>query len=152
MLVTGTKEEVIEIDEAIETTEVDKDGEESKGDYLNLGQVLCIWYSITFWKKSVSVLVLFDSGSEINAIHSTLTRELGLLIRTTDVEVQKIEGTMLDTFGMVVTVFSVTDKSNQVKFFEETFLVANVSPKVILGMSFLTLSGADVDFLGRELR
>ena len=30
--------------------------------------------------------------------------------------------------------------------------MANVSPEVVLGMPFLTLSGADVDFLDRELR
>ena len=30
-------------------------------------------------------------------------------------------------------------------------MVANVSPKVVLGMSFFTLSDADVDFLGQEL-
>ena len=45
-----------------------------------------------------------------------------------------------------------TDKANQVRFFEKTFLVANVSPEVVLGMLFLTFSGAYVDFLGRELR
>ena len=37
-------------------------------------------------------------------------------------------------------------------FLEETFLVANVSSEVVLEMPFLTLSGADVDFLNRELR
>ena len=52
---------------------------------------------------------------------------------------------------MVVAAFSVKDKANRVRFFEKTFLVANVSPKVVLGMPFLTLSSADVDFLGREL-
>ena len=30
--------------------------------------------------------------------------------------------------------------------------MANVSPEIVLGMLFLTLSGADVDFLDRELR
>ena len=59
---------------------------------------------------------------------------------------------MLDTFGMVVTAFSVTDKANQVKFFEETFLVANISSEVVFEILFLTLSSADVDFLSRELR
>ena len=59
---------------------------------------------------------------------------------------------MLDTHEMVVTAFSVVDKVNRVRFFEETFLVANVSPEVVLGMLFLTVSGADVDFSGRELR
>ena len=49
---------------------------------------------------------------------------------------------------MVVAAFSVMDKANQGKFFEKTFLVANVSLEVVLGMSFLTVSGADVDFSG----
>ena len=64
----------------------------------------------------------------------------------------KIDGTTLKTYGMVVVAFLVEDKVNRVGFFEKTFLVANVSLEVVLGMSFLTLSGADVDFLGRELR
>ena len=41
---------------------------------------------------------------------------------------------------------------DRVKFFEETLLVANVIPEIVLRMLFLTLSGADVDFLDRELR
>ena len=69
-----------------------------------------------------------------------------------DVGAQKIDGTTLDTYGMVVVAFLVTDQANRVRFFEETFLVANVSPEIVLRMPFLTLSGADVDFLERELR
>ena len=69
-----------------------------------------------------------------------------------DVGAQKINGTILDTFGMVVIAFSVMDNANRVRFFEETFLVTNVSSEVVLGMPFLTLSGADIKFLGRELQ
>ena len=53
---------------------------------------------------------------------------------------------------MVAAAFSVEDKANQVRFFEETFLMANVSPEVVLGMLFLTLSGADVGFSIWELQ
>ena len=53
---------------------------------------------------------------------------------------------------MVVAAFSVVDKANRVKFFEEIFLVANVSLEVVLGMLFITLSGVDVDYLGQKLR
>ena len=59
---------------------------------------------------------------------------------------------MLETYEMVVAVFSMENKANRVRFFEKTFLGANVSPEVVLRMPFLTLSGADVDFLGRELQ
>ena len=37
---------------------------------------------------------------------------------------------------MVVATFSMTDKANQVKIFEETFLVANICPKVDFVMLF----------------
>ena len=53
---------------------------------------------------------------------------------------------------MVVAAFLVKNKANWVRFFEKIFLVTNISPKIVFGMSLLTLSGADVDFLGRELR
>ena len=98
------------------------------------------------------MLALFDSGSEVNAVHPAFTKELGLPIRPTDVGVQKIDGTTPKTYKMVVAAFSVEDKANRVRFFEETFLVANVSPEVVLEMLFLTLNGADIDFFGRELR
>ena len=94
---------------------------------------------------------LIDSKSEVNAIYPTFAKQLSLPIRPTDVGAQKIDGITLYTYEIVVAAFSVEDKANQVRFFEETFLVANVSPEVVLGMSFLILSSADVDFLGREL-
>ena len=94
---------------------------------------------------------LINSGSEVNAVHPSFVKQLGLSIRPTDVGAQKIDGTTLDTHVMVVAAFSVADKANRVRFFEETFLVANVSPEVVLGMPFLTLSNADVDFSSRDL-
>ena len=59
---------------------------------------------------------------------------------------------MLETYEMVVATFSVGDKANLVRFFKKTFLMANISPDVILEIDFLTLSDADIDFLGRELQ
>ena len=58
---------------------------------------------------------------------------------------------MLETYKRVVAAFLVEDKANRVRFFKEAFLVANISPEVVLGMSFLTLSGPNIDFLGRKL-
>ena len=97
------------------------------------------------------MLALVDSDSEVNTIHLIFAWELGLPIRLTDVGAQKIDSIMLDTFGMVVIVFSVTDKANRVRFFEKTFLMANISPEVVYEICFFILSGADIDFLGREL-
>ena len=155
--VTETKKETVETPEAVETAKIvettgtGKDGKKSKGEYPeNLAQVPCIRYPINFEKKSV--LALFDLGSKVNAVHPAFAKELGLPIRSTNVGAQKIDGTMLDTFEKVVVAFLVVNKANQVRFFEETFLVANVSLEVVLGIPVFTLSGANVDFLGRELR
>ena len=97
------------------------------------------------------VQALINSGSEVNAIHLIFAKQLGFPVWPTDVGAQKIDNTTLDTYGIVVPAFSVVDKTNQVRFFKETFLVANISPEIVLRMLFFTPSGADVDFLGWEL-
>ncbi len=53
---------------------------------------------------------------------------------------------------MVVSTFSVSDKDRRERFFEESFLLANISPDIVLGMPFLTMSNADVDFQARDLQ
>ena len=113
--------------------------------------VLCIHYLVQFKKSETQIKTLIDSESEVNAIHPTFVKELGVPIRLTNVETQKIDGIMLNTYGIVVVAFLVTDKVNQVRFFEKTFLVANVSPEKVFRMLFLTLSNADIDFLDPKL-
>lgn len=68
-------------------------------------------------------------------------------MRPIDVRIQKIVGTTLNTYGMIVAVFLVTNKANQIKFFKENFLVANISSKIVLEILFLTLINANGDFL-----
>ena len=116
--------------------------------------VPCIHYPVWFKKNAdkTPMQALIDSGSEVNAIHPSFTKQLGFPIRPIDIEAQKINGTMLNTHKMVVVAFSVVNKLYQVRFFEETFVVANISPKVVFGMSFFTWSGVNVDFLGREFQ
>ena len=47
---------------------------------------------------------------------------------------------------MILASFQVEDKLKRARFFQETFLVANTSIEVILGIPFLALSNADVSF------
>ena len=94
---------------------------------------------------------LLSLGSEINTMHPAFAEKLGLVVQTINVGAQKIDGTTLETYKMVVAAFSVTNQADRVRFFEEIFLVANVSLDVVFGMLFLTLSGADVNFPKREL-
>ena len=139
--------------ELVDAAGTGKDGKNSNGEYPeNLAQVPCIRYPITFWKKSLPVLALFNSDNKVNAIHLTFTKELGLFIRDTDLGAQKIDSNILDTYEIVLAAYLVMDKVNRVRFFKETFLVANISPKAVFGMFFLTLNNADIDFLDREFR
>ena len=52
---------------------------------------------------------------------------------------------------MVLADFQIEDKLGKVQFFQETFLLADISAEVVLGMPFLTLSNADVQFVKKEL-
>ncbi len=53
---------------------------------------------------------------------------------------------------MVVSTFSVLDKDGRERFFEESFLLANVRPDIVLGMLFLTISNANVNFQAWDLQ
>ena len=121
---------------------------------LILKYVPCIYYPVKFKKDAyeTQVRILIDLGNEVNTIYLTFIKELGLPMKLIDVGAHKIDDTMLSIYGMVVAALSLINKSNQVKFFKETFLVANISPEIVYGMLFLTLSNANVDFLDRELR
>ena len=52
---------------------------------------------------------LFDSSSKVNAIYPTFAKRFGFVVQTTNVGAQKIDGTILKTYGMVVAAFSMTD-------------------------------------------
>ena len=116
----------------------------------NLTQVPCIRYPINFEEKSV--LAFLDSSNEVNGVHIAFAKELGLFIKLTDVRAWKIDNTTLKIYGIVVAALLLENKANWVRFFEKTFLVANISPKIVRGILFLTLNSADIDFLRRELR
>lgn len=52
---------------------------------------------------------------------------------------------------MIVADFLMIDKANQDKFCKRTFLVANVSLKIVFKMHFFILNNEDVDFLNWKL-
>ena len=104
----------------------------------------CIQYPVQFQEKQVKVLL--NSGNEVNAINPNFAQKLGLKVWKTNVRVQKIDGSTLEIFGMVIADFQVEDKTNRPRFFQKTFLVADAKFKVILGISFLKISNADMSF------
>ena len=71
-----------------------------------LHKVSCICYPVQFHKdKDKDVLALLDSGSEINAMIPAYAVYLGFKVKMTNVGVQKIDGSLLTTYGMVIGAF-----------------------------------------------
>ncbi len=114
-----------------------------------LERVSCIWYSVTLKDQTE---VLLDSRSEVNAISQAFVQQLGLKICKTNVGTHKIDGTTLETYGMIVSTFFVSNKNGRERFFEESFLLDDVKLDKVLGMPFLTMSNTDIDFQARDLQ
>ena len=116
-----------------------------------LERVPCIHYPVQFQEDQgqggqKQVRASLNSGSKVNAMSPAYAKRLGLKTWKTNVGAQKIDGSILETFGMMIADFQVEDKSGRPRFFQETFLVADTKFEVILGMPFLKISNADVAF------
>ncbi len=108
-----------------------------------LERILCIWYPVIFKDQTE---VMLDLRNNVNAISQPFAHQLGLKIWKTNVEAQKIDGTTPETYEIVVSTFSMLDKNGKERFFEESFLLADIKPDIVLGMFFLTMSNTDIDF------
>ena len=124
---------------------------EAEDGAVQLERVRCIHYPICFQKDSAGVETLLDSSGKINAMTPAFVSKLGLKVCSTDVGAQKIDGFILQTFGMILASFQVEDKLGRARFFQESFLLADTTVEVVLGMLFLTFNNADVSFLEQEL-
>ena len=107
-------------------------------------KVPCIHYPVQFQEEQVRALL--NSGNEVNTMNPDYARKLGLKIRKTNIGAQKIDGSALKTFGMVIADFQMENKASRPRFFQEIFFVADTKFEVILGMLFLKISNADVLF------
>ena len=79
-------------------------------------------------------------------MNSNYVWKLRLKIRRTNIGASKINGSALKIFEMVIADFQVEDKTNRPRFFQETFLVADIKFEAILGILFLKISNVDVLF------
>ena len=109
-----------------------------------LQHVPCIRYPVQFQANQVGALI--DSGSKVNVMTSAFIVQLGLSIRATGIGVQKIVGFALKMYSMIITGFSIQDNIGKIRFFKETFLLADTSIEVVLGLFFLALSNTDIQF------
>ncbi len=83
-----------------------------------LERVPCIQYSVTFKDQTEALL---GSGSEVNTMSQVFAYQLCLKICKTNVRAQKIDGTTMETYKMVVSIFSILDKNDRERFFEKSF-------------------------------
>ncbi len=109
----------------------------------------CIWYLITFKDQTEALL---DLGSKVNPISQAFAHQLGFKIWKTNVGTQKIDGTTLKTYEIIVSTFSILDKDGRERFFEESFLLADVKPDIILRIPCLIMSNTDVNFQAWDLQ
>ena len=93
------------------------------------------------------MLELLNLRNQVKVIYLIFAKELDLAIRLIDVRIQKIGGTILDTNRNGSNRFLVTNKANQLRFFEKTLLMANISLKIVFEMFLLILNSANIDFL-----
>ncbi len=77
--------------------------------------------------------------------------QLGFKIGKTNVETQNIIGTILKTYKIVVSTFSILDKDGKERFFEKSFLLANITPNIVFEMFFLIMSNTGIDFQAQDL-
>ena len=77
--------------------------------------------------------------------------KLSLVTWKTDIGIQKIDGSFLVTYEIVLTSFSVQNKLEKIRFFEKTFLLADTSIEVVLGMFSFIFSNANIQFVKKKL-
>lgn len=87
---------------------------------------------------------LIDLGNKINVMHFAYAMMLDFYTRKIDIGVPKIDAFYLDTFGIVIAYCSIKNKLKKIRFFQKTFLLTNISPKVVLGMLFLIFNRVDI--------
>ena len=77
---------------------------------------------------------------------SVYVAELGFTTQKTSIRAKKIDGLLLEIYGIVLTRFSIQDSLGKCWFFEETFLLTNTNIKRVLKIPFLSLSNANIKF------
>ena len=118
---------------------------------MSLERILFIYYLLRFRKDNADIKALIDSGNEVNAMTLAYAPKLGLKVHHIDVGDQKIDSCPFKTFEIVLANFQVEDKLRRTWYFQETFLLADISTEIVLNMSFLTLSNANVQFVEKKL-
>lgn len=82
-----------------------------------LGKVLYIHFLFFFQKNLHKTRALIDLNSKINITPLAHSAKLDLKIRKTNIEAQKIDGSSLNIFEIVLADFQIEDKIGKARFF-----------------------------------
>ena len=74
-----------------------------------------IYYPVRFQEEQVKTLL--DNSREVNTMNPNFARKLDFKVWKTNVEAQKIDGSVLEIFGIIIANFQIEDKVNKPRFF-----------------------------------
>ena len=97
-----------------------------------------------FQKDKKIIKALIDFGNEVNVMTLAYVKQLGLQTQKTNVGTQKINGSLLKTYGIVIIAFKVMDKFDNARFFQKTILLANTIIEVVVKMLFFIFSNINI--------
>ena len=87
---------------------------------------------------------MLNSQSKINVMTPVYIAQLGFKVQKTNIGCQKIDGFSLTNYNIIIAILFIFDKLGCSWFFQETFLLVNISMEVVLGMLFLTFNNINV--------
>lgn len=93
-----------------------------------------IYYSVQFDKTLIMLLI--DLSNKVNMIQPSFIRKLGLYIYRINIDLQKIDSNIFETFNMVITLFQVEYKNEKCHIFGNLFQVQKLAWKLLLKYLF----------------
>lgn len=116
---------------------------------IELQRVPCMQWLMQFGQYLIETHINF--GSKINTIQPSFARKLGLNIGEINVDIQRINGIKLEIFDMVIACFLVENKVGKSHFFEDTFLLGDISMNIACRMLLFIFNIVKMNFTDQEL-
>lgn len=101
-----------------------------------LQKVPSIQYQFKFQNGQLKIKTLINSNNKVNTITLAYTIKLDFIIQKTSFKAQKINGSLLEIFNIVLACFLLQDNLEKVCFFEKTFLLADINIEIVLELWF----------------
>lgn len=148
-ILTKSRKQVLILVFSISITEASKEADRNIQEKSELQGILCIHSTIQFGEFPIKMLT--DLNSKVNAMQLSFARKQGLRICKIDINTQKISDSRLEAYEMVIALFQVNDINAKFRFFEKTFLLADININVTFGIFLLILNNVKINCNDQEL-